>query len=187
MGDHKKLLNPFTRFTREIRTRKVLPYIPSAETHIDIGCGPEKYLLRRSPCRVRIGFDQQTGQRLLDTIEAQDDSIDCITMLASIEHLEYPEKIIRECHRIIRDDGRLIITTPRSSGKWLMKIYDPHYEITEGAHQRYYDLNSMQSLLKGFFRIKTYQTFMLGFNQLFVCTKMRGLTQMDLDRIQPFV
>ncbi|MFA5351494.1 MAG: class I SAM-dependent methyltransferase [Candidatus Omnitrophota bacterium] len=172
MGNHKKLLNPFTWLTRELRTRKALAYIPHTEVHIDIGCGAEKYLLRKSPCRIRIGLDQQIGQRLLDTIEAKDNSVDCITMLAAIEHLEYPEKIIKECHRIIKNDGKLIITTPKSSGKWLIKIYDPHYEITEGPHQRYYDLNSMQGLLKGLFRIKAYKTFMLGFNQLFVCTKI---------------
>ncbi len=171
MGNHKKLLNLFTWLTREIRTRKVLPYIPQAEMHLDIGCGPEEYLLKRSPCRTRIGLDQQTGQPVFDKISAQDKSADCITLLASIEHLSHPEEIIKECHRIIKDDGRLIITTPKSSGKHLMKIYDPYYEATEGPHQRYYDLNSMQNLLKGLFQIKIYQTFMLGFNQLFVCTK----------------
>jgi SAM-dependent methyltransferase len=172
MGNHKKLLNLFTWFTREVRTRKVLPYIPRADIHMDIGCGAEKYLLQRSPCRMRIGLDQQTGQPLFDKIPAQDESIDCITMLASIEHLSCPEGIIRECHRIIKHSGRLIITTPKSSGRYLMKIYDPHYETTEGPHQRYYNLISMQNLLKGFFQIKTYCTFMLGFNQLFVCTKI---------------
>lgn len=164
-------MNPFTWLTREIRMRKVLPYIPYAEIHIDIGCGPEEYLLKKSPCRTRIGFDPQTGQGLVDTIAAQNSSIDCITMLASIEHLSYPERIIKECHRIIKDDGKLIITTPKSTGKWLIKLYDPHYEAVEGPHQRYYNLNSMHNLLKGFFQIKTYRTFMLGFNQLFVCTK----------------
>jgi len=173
MGNHKKLLNPFTRLTREIRTRKVLPYIPRAGIHIDIGCGAEKYLLKKSPCRVRIGFDRQTGQELVDKIPTQNNSVDCLTMLAFIEHLGCPEKIIKECHRIIKDDGRLIITTPKSAAKWLIKIYDPNYEIREGAHQRYYNLNSMQSLLKGFFEIRIYKTFIFGFNQLFVCTKTK--------------
>ncbi len=172
MGNHKKLLNPFTWLTREIRTRKVLAYIPKAKIHIDIGCGAEEYLLKRSPCQNRIGFDQQTGQHLIDKIIAQDKSVDCITMLAAIEHLSYPEKIIKECHRIIKDDGRLIITTPKSKGKYLMKIYHPNYEATEGKHQRYYDLNSMQDLLKGLFQINIYQTFIFGFNQLFVCKKI---------------
>jgi SAM-dependent methyltransferase len=181
MGNHKKLLNIFTWLTREIRTRKALPYIPQAEIHIDIGCGLDEYLLKKSPCRTRIGFDQQAGQVLVDTIPAQDNSIDCITMLACIEHLSCPEKIIKECHRIIKADGKLIITTPKSAGKWLMKIYHPHYEATEGPHQRYYNLNSMHNLLKGLFQIKTYQTFMLGFNQLFVCTKTQELTQMNFD------
>jgi len=173
MGNPEKLLNPCTWLTREIRTRKVLPFIPGAEIHIDIGCGPEEYLLKRSPCRRRIGFDQQTGQGLIDKIAAEDNSIDCITMLAVIEHLSYPEKIIQECHRIIKDDGKLIITTPKSWGRWLMKIYDPRYEKREGPHQRYYNLDSMHKLLEGFFKVKTYQTFMLGFNQIFICTKIR--------------
>ncbi|MDD5130541.1 MAG: class I SAM-dependent methyltransferase [Candidatus Omnitrophica bacterium] len=172
MGNHQKLLNPFTWLTREIRTRKVLPYIPCLETHIDIGCGPEKYLLKKSPCRIRIGFDQQAGQPLSDTIPAQNNSADCITLLASIEHLDCPEAIIRECHRIIKKDGKLIITTPKAAGRWLMKIYHPGYELSEGPHQRYYNLDSMEVLLKGLFKINTYQAFMLGFNQLFICSKI---------------
>ena len=42
-------------------------------------------------------------------------SLNCITCIEGIEHLERPFDFIRECERVLCDDGCLILTTPNTS------------------------------------------------------------------------
>lgn len=165
--------NPITWVTRELRTRKALGFIPPKDTHVDIGCAPEQYLLKKSPCRNKIGFDKQLNQLLDDKIPLENDSVDCISMLAVIEHLDYPRQIIRECNRVLKDDGVLIITTPKGKGLWIMRLYAPRFEDIEGDHKQHFDYEQMSILLKDYFSIKIYREFEIGFNQLFVCEKVK--------------
>lgn len=50
-------------------------------------------------------------------------SIDILTSIEGIEHLEKPFEFVRECHRVLNDDGLMIMTTPnisaiRSRWRW---------------------------------------------------------------------
>ncbi len=45
----------------------------------------------------------------------EEKSFDCITFLETIEHVENPAMFFREFHRILRDNGHLIISTPNST------------------------------------------------------------------------
>lgn len=166
--------NPITWLTREIRTWIALRFIPLKDVHVDVGCGPEKYLLKKSPCRVKVGFDKQLGQFLTDKIPIEDSSVDCITMLAVIEHLDFPLQIIRECCRILKDDGILIMTTPKAKGQWITKLYASHSKKIAGEHKQHFDYQKMHNMLRGYFSICVYKTFEFGLNQLFVCKKIRA-------------
>jgi len=44
-----------------------------------------------------------------------DGSLNAITCIEGIEHLERPFDFVRECRRVLRDDGCLILTTPNTS------------------------------------------------------------------------
>jgi len=164
-------MNPMTWLTREWRTRKALKYIPCGDLHVDIGCGPAKYLLSKSPCRKGVGYDMQLGERLDTTINLDSASTDCVSMIAVIEHLDHPVELLKECHRILKPDGVFVITTPKAKGLWLMKIYDPGFAEREGDHHQHYELEEMRALLGELFEIQVYEAFQLGFNQLFVCRK----------------
>lgn len=164
--------NPIRWLTREIRTRKALEFILPKEIHVDVGCGSEKYLLKKSPCHIKIGFDKQLGEFIDKKIPLEDNGADYITMLAVIEHLSFPLEIVKECYRILRDEGILIITTPKAKGSWIMKFYAPHFAKNKGEHKQYFNYRQMQTLLKGYFSIRTYRNFEFGFNQLFVCEKL---------------
>ena len=50
-----------------------------------------------------------------EALPLEDSSLDCITCIEGIEHLERPFDFVRECERILNDDGHLIITTPNTS------------------------------------------------------------------------
>jgi 2-polyprenyl-3-methyl-5-hydroxy-6-metoxy-1,4-benzoquinol methylase len=54
-----------------------------------------------------------------------DNSVDRITCIEGIEHLERPFDFIRECHRVMTNDGLIILTTPnissiRSRWRWFL-------------------------------------------------------------------
>ncbi len=166
------LKNPVKLLTREFRVRQALPFVPCGEVHVDIGCGLEKYLLSKSPCRTKIGIDKKLGQNLIDKIDLASESVDCVTLLAVIEHLEHPSEIIRECWRILKKEGVLIITTPKIGSEWLIKIYSPEFRRNPQEHKQYYDYCSMKKILNNYFYVSLYKNFLFGLNQLFVCKKI---------------
>jgi ubiquinone/menaquinone biosynthesis C-methylase UbiE len=45
-------------------------------------------------------------------------SFDCVVAGELIEHLKQPEKFLRECYRILKNHGKLIITTPNKTSWW---------------------------------------------------------------------
>jgi SAM-dependent methyltransferase len=60
------------------------------------------------------------------------ESFDNIVAGEIIEHLEKPEIFLKECYRVLRKNGRLIITTPNRESWWNMitKSYFIKYHIS---------------------------------------------------------
>lgn len=94
---------------------------------LDIGCGGGRYLYRmqRHGWQVEgIDFDAQATRRVSerygiktytgDLLAASlpEASFDAITMSHAIEHLVDPAAILRECLRILKPGGKLILVTP---------------------------------------------------------------------------
>ncbi len=55
----------------------------------------------------------------------EDDFFCAVACIDGIEHLERPFDFVRECHRVLRKDGRLVISTPnisalRSRWRWML-------------------------------------------------------------------
>lgn len=178
------------------RNNLVLRYIESAESLLDIGCG-QGYLLARSPCYRNIGIDEfrylkyikdrqgkviessmEQGKRIEKELPFDGDSFDYVTMIAVIEHLPYPDEIIQECHRVLKTDGLLIVTTPLSILEKVLPFLDKGSELfsynrPKDVHLAYYGLNEMNRLTMGLFSLLMYKRFQLGVNQLFVYKKNR--------------
>lgn len=81
---------------------------------------------------------------------------------------------MKECWRILKDDGVLIITTPKEKSLWITKFYSPEFEKIEGPHKQHFEYDSMRKLAAGLFNITSYKTFELGYNQLFILKKLQG-------------
>ena len=82
------------------------------ESLLDIGCDKDRLFIKSLKGMKTVGIDLQLGQKIEKTLDFPDKNFDYVVMLATIEHLEYPEDIIQECHRVLKNDGILIITMP---------------------------------------------------------------------------
>ena len=165
------MTNFFLKITKRLRARTALPFVPNGEVHIDIGCGKDRYFLNMSPCKNKIGLDIVFGDYISNKIPASDNYADCVSMLATLEHLEYPEAIISESHRVLKEGGILIITSPIILTHWISKIYCFNFESKYGRHVQYFNYNSLKKLTsKDFVELK-YKRFEFGLNQLIILRK----------------
>ena len=73
---------------------------------------------------------------------SRDDSVDLVTCVAVIEHVDRPDVLLAEAHRVLRPGGTLVVTTPSEQAKPVLehlfvrlRLIDPQ-EILD--HKRYY-------------------------------------------------
>ena len=102
---------------------------------LDIGCGWEarflKYIENYIEYGVGIDFKppdlkseklETVKMKLEHKLPFENESFDIVTMLAVLEHLSYPEDILKEINRILRKDGRLVLTVPSKIAKPILEF-----------------------------------------------------------------
>lgn len=186
----EELLEPILR---RIRISKIRKYIPKSCILCDIGCGfNAKFLLNISDYISKgYGFDKKIDKKRIDNIYIQnaeisdnipleDEYVDCVTLLAVLEHLNNATKVLSECFRILKFGGVLILTTPSPFSKpileflsFKLKIVSP-VEIAD--HKHYYSKKEMVKIWRsrGFKKVETY-SFEFGLNNLAVVFKGAGI------------
>jgi ubiquinone/menaquinone biosynthesis C-methylase UbiE len=103
-----------------------------------------------------INFIQGDAQNL----PFENSSFDIAVAVAIIEHLSKPEKMILECHRVLRRDGICIFTTP---DPFFERIATKIDNLKEEQHQRTFQLSELVSLLKSkSFKILKAEKFMMS-------------------------
>lgn len=133
-----------------------------AQIHLlDVGCSSGALL----QAAVRLGFDaegvepapeaaraaQSAGLRvrqgLLEEIGYDERSFDAVTLFEVIEHLPDPLRLLRECHRILRPGGLLMIGTGNRDS-WTARSMGPHWEYLDisrhGGHISFFSPRSMR-------------------------------------------
>lgn len=126
-------------------------------TLVDIGCGTGKFLEEMNlwqSWQDLIGLDgsdealKYTGKRKVAKVKKADfeaklplesDSIDLITSLDVVEHIENDQALVNEFHRVLIPGGRVIITVP--AHQWLWTYWD---EIL--GHKRRHTVESVTQL-----------------------------------------
>ncbi|MCK9304074.1 MAG: class I SAM-dependent methyltransferase [Bacteroidales bacterium] len=161
---------PITRFLRAVNVER---YIKPGERLLDIGCG-DGYFVRRSKCTERYGLDKRTGDEVTDSLDFPDSYFDYVTMLAVIEHIADPRSIMKEIHRVLKPEGRLIFTTPKKQAEILIRLYAKNIDE---EHETYYDLQQVKQLAGHLFHIQGHHTFIFGLNQCFCLLKMQTVEQ----------
>lgn len=140
--------HPMQRFWHAGKLRLVdeliRPHLRTGSRLLEIGCGAGNLLLRatvsgsyplaldvampslvfvRSRLQQAMGGADAPGgfgciQALGDRLPLGDRSVDCVLLSEVIEHLEKPEATVREASRVLRPEGRLLVTTPNYHSFW---------------------------------------------------------------------
>ena len=173
------------------RLSAAVKYIKKNDLILDLGCGVQHYLLNRGKHKFKLGYgldydlrDCQEGNihlvnyKYQGSLPLKDDFFDKVFLLAVLEHIE--EKDVRalfsEFHRILRKNGRIIITTPAPRSKILLeflalklKILNLE-EVTDHKHyylaKEIYDLARVSGL-----QVINFKPFQFGLNSLYVLEK----------------
>jgi ubiquinone/menaquinone biosynthesis C-methylase UbiE len=122
---------------RNVRLRRVKDYVSDLHFSalLDIGCGWEaRLLIELEPyLSKRVGIDFKAPSINTEKLETQSvvleknlpfpsASFDIVTMVAVLEHFEYPENILHEISRVLKPGGCLVITVPSCYAKPVLKF-----------------------------------------------------------------
>ena len=178
-----------TPWLHQKRTEIIIPFVKG--DILDIGCGSadianikgiEKYygieldmghveaLKNKYPAHSFFQMD-------LDVDEFPDKrcKFDTIAMIAVIEHLKNPDKILSQIPSLLKEEGKVLITTPSPLGDRIHKIGAmlglTAIEAVED-HESIYGLSQIKELLnRNGLEVSVYKKFIVGLNQLVVCKK----------------
>jgi 2-polyprenyl-3-methyl-5-hydroxy-6-metoxy-1,4-benzoquinol methylase len=184
MSDHTKgLLSPFLRQRRIANT---INYIKGKV--LDFGCGTG-LLAKYIPSKFYIGVDidqdsldiakkNSPGYTFLNTNKIgfndikQHGPFDTMVLMAVIEHIKEPDKLLVELSKLINYSGQIVITTPHPASSIIHNIGSKIGLFSKTAnkqHENYYNYEQMKRLcLKNNLKILNYKRFLLGINQLFI-------------------
>ena len=120
----------------------------TARRVLDIGCGDGTLTFRLAerservcgvddsllPLRLARGeFERRPARRapILANADARslpfpNEAFDCVVMADVIEHIEAPDAVISEAHRVLRRGGQILLTTPRRQGAHSAHEYHCH-------------------------------------------------------------
>jgi ubiquinone/menaquinone biosynthesis C-methylase UbiE len=154
-------LEPLLRW---LRCRKVIARIPPGSKVLDIGCGRSATFLKAIAPRIHhgVGIDFKVNPIQTKNIETMqlhldeklpfaDASFDVVTMLAVLEHIEHEKQILREIHRVLGDQGKLILTVPSVWSQPVLEFLSYRLKIVDETeirdHKRYYNRAKLRKVL----------------------------------------
>jgi SAM-dependent methyltransferase len=178
--------NFFDRLLQNVRYRRAAELIPNGSVVLDFGCGDGGFLKFLAP-RISYGFGIDpfaapgvkdgysiVHQSARQSFPVADNSIDVVSALAVVEHLDDPRWFFSEAHRALRENGSLIFTTPAPCSKPILEFLAFNLHVISEAdirdHKSYYGPPAIHRLLDLYSAI-SYSTFQLGLNQLVIARK----------------
>ena len=118
------------------RIKKILPYFPYGGVHLDIGCDTPPVLINLVKERMKqcIGVDIAVKPEKRDNVEIKrmdlqkkidldSNYVNVITLLAVLEHMKYPVEILKECYRILKPGGIILITVPSPQNEPILHMF----------------------------------------------------------------
>ena len=176
-------------FIARRRFRAAYPHIRKGARVCDLGCGLEAAFLEYASDRIGmgVGLDDQVAdgvqgrwQRVHGDLRAPlpfpDGHFDHVVMLAVLEHLTEPEKVLSEAYRVIAPGGSLILTWPSAMVDPILRVLHGLHlvsdEMESDEHQKRIPVETLQQMLERIgFQKFFHRTFELGLNNLMVASR----------------
>lgn len=181
----------FDKFLSNYRLNAAARYIKQNDVVLDLGCGVQHYLLTRFRNKFKLGFgldydikDYQDGNltfinhKYEGNLPLKDSFLDKVFLIAVLEHIETKDvgALFLEFSRILKENGRIIITTPTPFCKSILefiafklKLVAPE-EVTD--HKHYYIKREIRDLATACgLKVIRAKLFQLGLNSLYVLEK----------------
>ena len=186
---NKSLLEPWLE---NLRVKRIIKYLPLNGNVCDIGCGYNADFLHKIKKNISQGFgfdisvniDMSDQKIILQTadlnqmIPLPDNMTDAVTSLAVLEHLTNAQQNINEIYRILKPQGKLLLTTPTPLSKPLLEFLSYRLKIVDPSeihdHKHYYDQSEITDLLinAGFQKTAlTLKTWQFGLNNFIIAIK----------------
>jgi ubiquinone/menaquinone biosynthesis C-methylase UbiE len=183
---------PYTgidHFIARMRFRAAYPYVRPGSRVCDLGCGLEAAFLDYASDRIAtgVGVDDQVAEGvqgrwqrvrgdLRSPLPFPDGHFDHVVMLAVLEHLTEPEKVLREAHRVIASGGSLIMTWPSSMVDPILNVLHTLHlisdEMESDEHQKRIPVEALQQMLQVIgFQGFIHRRFEFGLNNLMVASR----------------
>lgn len=126
-----------TKFLEKTRIQAAWKYL--AGDVLDIGCGDNTLIhhyKRGVGVDIIIPPDHKEKFKLItdaSKLPFKDESFDTITMLASYNHIPNREQCLKECYRLLRPQGHVLITmlTPKLSKTWHLLRFGKNKDSNE--------------------------------------------------------
>lgn len=152
-------MNFISRFWLNRRQNAVRRILKRSKV-LDVGCGEYKIMPQALGIDVQLrpGVDKTSDARKLPFPK---NSFDAVTMLEVIEHVENPEKALREIKRVLRPGGQVIISTPNVTFAW-KSIWHVWSHIFGrkwlGTHVNEFTEEKISKLFSKYFKLKSTQS-----------------------------
>ena len=104
-----------------------------------------------------------------EEIPLESNSVDCVTLIAVLEHLEKPGHVLSESYRVLKKEGKILITTPAPVSKPILEFLSYRLNIVSPVeirdHKHYYTKKELSGLLEecGFAGVSA-RSFEFGLN-----------------------
>jgi ubiquinone/menaquinone biosynthesis C-methylase UbiE len=177
---------------RRMRLKKVLPTIhryPDCRL-LDIGCGWDYRLLKTVEPFIGsgVGIDFKVPEmestkiktvrmQMTDSLPFESESFDIVTMLAVLEHLSDPLRMVSETERVLKKGGRLVLTVPSKIAKPVLEFMAFSLKIVNANeirdHKKYYNFEDIRSLVnRTGLIVEEHRYFQMGMNNYCVARKL---------------
>lgn len=108
----------------------------------------------------------------------ENESFEVVTMLAVLEHLNYPLEMLKQIARVLKPNGVLLLTVPSHLAKPVLEFLAYKLKIVSQAeirdHKAYYNKQDLQNLIAQIpnLHITTHKYFQFGMNNFAIIHKV---------------